>query len=184
MDLDTLLQERKEENEKLQTCLTQLEFSRKEAVRTYLGSKECSDKFSETSAFVMLNGFKIGIAQVRELLMEYDEFIPELEKIKINPKVKYDKEPVPSIEGEPTVWSEDFEADPMNFIKAWGIEADIPLNPPPSIKMVRPMPPIIAPGVPLTSASDVPLQAPSATPHSSEQNVPPPNPDVSSGNRV
>ncbi|GAB2297612.1 hypothetical protein Dimus_031704 [Dionaea muscipula] len=46
---------------------------------------------------------KIGLAQVRELLMEDDELILELEKMKINPKVKYEKEPIPSIEGEPTI---------------------------------------------------------------------------------
>ncbi|GAB2266130.1 hypothetical protein Dimus_001153, partial [Dionaea muscipula] len=101
MDLDTSLNVRKEENEKLQMALAQmkekrkimeerlpkqLEFVRKEAVREYLGSEERSAKFNGASAIMLQSGFKIGIAQVWELLMDDDELIPELEKMKINPK--------------------------------------------------------------------------------------------------
>ncbi|GAB2278239.1 hypothetical protein Dimus_012930 [Dionaea muscipula] len=139
MNLDTSMNVRKEENEKLQTVLAQmkekrkiveeclpkqLKFVRKEAVREYLGSEECSAKFNGpttkqcgASAFMLQNGFKIGMAQVWELLMDDDDLIPELEKMKINPKVKYEKKLIPPIEGEPTVWSEDYEVDPMKFIK-------------------------------------------------------------------
>ncbi|GAB2268256.1 hypothetical protein Dimus_003232 [Dionaea muscipula] len=59
MNLDTSLNERKRESEKLQMALTQME---------------------------------------------------------LNPKVKYEKEPIPSIEGETSVRPEAYEADPMNFI--------------------------------------------------------------------
>ncbi|GAB2299582.1 hypothetical protein Dimus_033645, partial [Dionaea muscipula] len=86
---------------------------------------------------------RIGIAQVRELLMDDDELVPELEKMKINPNVRYEKELIPSIEGEPTIWSEDYEADSMKFIKEWGIEADVSTDPPCPVKMVHPAPPIV-----------------------------------------
>ncbi|GAB2297832.1 hypothetical protein Dimus_031918 [Dionaea muscipula] len=102
MDLQTCLEEKKIEREKIQTRLAQikekikvveerlpkqLEFARKEAVRKYLGSEGCSDKFSDVSTFVMLNGFKIGIDQVRELQNDDDELIAVLEKLQINPDV-------------------------------------------------------------------------------------------------
>ncbi|GAB2302827.1 hypothetical protein Dimus_036822 [Dionaea muscipula] len=76
----------------------QLDYARKEAIREFLSSEECSSKFND------------------------DELIPELEKIELNPKVKYEKEPIPPIEGESSVWSEAYEADPMKFIKELGIE--------------------------------------------------------------
>ncbi|GAB2297834.1 hypothetical protein Dimus_031920 [Dionaea muscipula] len=110
----------------------------------------------------------IGIALVRELLNDDDELILVLEKLQINPKVRYKKEPIPSIKGEPTVWVEDFEADPMNFIKAWGIEADVLLNPPCPVKMVLLTPPITASEAPSTSTSDAPPLVPTTTPHNSK----------------
>ncbi|GAB2281225.1 hypothetical protein Dimus_015831 [Dionaea muscipula] len=145
----------------------QLKFSRKEAVKEYLSSKECGTKFNVASATVLQNGFKIGIAQVRELLMDDDELVPELEKIKINPKVKYEKELIPSIEGDPIVWSEDYEADPMRFINEWGIEVEVELDPPCPAKVVRPKLPI--------SASE----SPSTDPPLLGSNVRPPHPEVS-----
>ncbi|GAB2302205.1 hypothetical protein Dimus_036222 [Dionaea muscipula] len=87
-----------------------------------------------------------------------------VEKMKINPKVNYEKEPIPSIEGEPTVWSEDYEADPLKFIKEWVIEADVPFDPPCPVKVIRPTPPITASEAPSMSASDVPSQVPTTTP--------------------
>ncbi|GAB2272788.1 hypothetical protein Dimus_007607, partial [Dionaea muscipula] len=71
--------------------------------------------------------------------------IPELERMEINPNVKYKKEPIPPIEGKPYVWSEAYEADPMKFIKEWGIEADFSINAPCPVKVVHPTPPITAP---------------------------------------
>ncbi|GAB2270894.1 hypothetical protein Dimus_005757 [Dionaea muscipula] len=152
----------------------QLDYAKKEAVREYVGSEECSAKFNGAFAFVLQNGFKIRITQVRELLMEDDELIPELEKMKINPKVKYEKEAIPSIESEPAVWSETYEAVPMKFIKEWGIEADISMDTPCPVKVVRPAPPITAPQALSMSASDVPPQHPMTIPPMSEQNIPPP----------
>ncbi|GAB2286003.1 hypothetical protein Dimus_020426 [Dionaea muscipula] len=146
----------------------QFEYAKKEAVKEYLSSEECSSKFNGVSVFVLRNGFKIGLAQVRELLMEDDELIPELEKMEISPKVKYEKEPIPSIEGEPTVWFENYEANPMKFIKEWGIEANMSIDPPCPIKIVHPAPPIAAPENPSTSIPDVPLQHPSTIPRVSE----------------
>ncbi|GAB2268607.1 hypothetical protein Dimus_003562, partial [Dionaea muscipula] len=86
--------------------------------------------------------------------MDDDELVPELEKMKINPNVQYEKKHIPSIEGEAIVWSEDYEADPMKFIKEWGIEADVSSDAPCPVKMVHPAPPIAAPEAASTSASD------------------------------
>ncbi|GAB2268736.1 hypothetical protein Dimus_003684, partial [Dionaea muscipula] len=112
--------------------------------------------------------------------MDDDELIPEFEKMELNPKVKYEKEPIPSIEGEPSVWSEAYEANPMNFIKEWGIEVDDSIDIPCPVKVVRLTPPIIASQVPSTSESDVPPQGSTTHPSPlSEQNIPHPRPNVS-----
>ncbi|GAB2297674.1 hypothetical protein Dimus_031761 [Dionaea muscipula] len=184
-ELQWTLEKEKDENKKKETKLVashkknQELLKRKMDLDTSLFERKQENKKLQTS--LTQNGFKIGIAQVQELLMDDDELIPELEKMKINPKVKYEKETIPSIGGEPTIWSENYEADPMKYIKEWGIEADVPLDPPCPVKIVRPTPPITAPEAPSTSASDVPSQVPSTDPPLSGQNVPPPHPDISSG---
>ncbi|GAB2276053.1 hypothetical protein Dimus_010795 [Dionaea muscipula] len=116
----------------------------------------------------------------KELLIDDDELIPEIEKKKINPNLKYEKEPIPSIEGEPSVWSEAYEADPMKFIKECGIEADVYMDIPCPVKVVRPTPPITAPQAPSTS---VPSQNPTVHPSPlSDQSIRPPHPNASSEN--
>ncbi|GAB2292880.1 hypothetical protein Dimus_027108 [Dionaea muscipula] len=87
------------------------------------------------------------------------------ELMELNPKVKYEKEHIPLIEGEPSVWSEAYEEDPMKFFKEWGIEADVSMDIPCPVKVVHQTPPFIASQAPSTSALDVPPQDP--TPHPS-----------------
>ncbi|GAB2276125.1 hypothetical protein Dimus_010864 [Dionaea muscipula] len=89
----------------------------KEAVREFLGSDEFETKVGRLQGIDLLNGFRMGIAQVRDLLEDDDELIPKLEKLKFNPNVEFKKEPTSKIVGEPNVWSKDFETDPMKFIK-------------------------------------------------------------------
>ncbi|GAB2275980.1 hypothetical protein Dimus_010723 [Dionaea muscipula] len=192
MNLDTFLNERKRESEKLQMALAQmkekriiveecvpkqLDFCRKEAVMEFLSSEECSSKFNDASGSVLHIGFKIGIAQVRR--MDDDELIPELEKMELNPKVKCDKELIPPIECEPSVWFEAYEADPMKFIKEWGIKADVSIDISKPVKVVR-LTPITASQAPSTFQSDVPPQDRTTHPSPlSEQNIPPPQPNIS-----
>ncbi|GAB2283793.1 hypothetical protein Dimus_018282 [Dionaea muscipula] len=83
--------------------------------------------------------FRMGIAQVREILEDDDELIPELEKIKLDLDVKFKKELIPSIvDGEPTVWLEEFNTDPMKFIHEWGIEMEGPFADPEPLAVVHP----------------------------------------------
>ncbi|GAB2279146.1 hypothetical protein Dimus_013801 [Dionaea muscipula] len=104
--------------------------------------------------------------------------------MEINPNVKYEKEPNPAIKGEHTVWFEDYEADLMKFIKEWGIEANVPIDAPYPVKMVRPTLSITAPEVPSTSVPEVPLQHPTTIPPVSNQKITFPQPDAVSSGKV
>ncbi|GAB2295386.1 hypothetical protein Dimus_029559 [Dionaea muscipula] len=48
----------------------------------------------------------------------------------LNSNVKFKKEPILEIVGEPTVWSEDYEMDPLKFIREWGAEMEGPFENP------------------------------------------------------
>ncbi|GAB2273692.1 hypothetical protein Dimus_008473 [Dionaea muscipula] len=156
----------------------QLDFAKREAVREFLSSEEWNAKFNGASVSVLWNGFKIGIAEVRELLMDDEELIPKLEKIEMNLNIKYEKELIPTIEGEPSISSEVYEADPMKFIKEWEIDANVSINAPRPMAVRPPVPPIAASQAPSTSTTNVPSQDPAANPPPmSEQNIPPPSTD-------
>ncbi|GAB2285979.1 hypothetical protein Dimus_020404, partial [Dionaea muscipula] len=77
-----------------------------------------------------------------------------------------------------------YEADPMKFIKEWGIEADVSTNPPCPVKVVHPAPPIAAPEIPSTSIPDVHLQHPLIVPPMSYQKILFPHPNPVSSEKV
>ncbi|GAB2275911.1 hypothetical protein Dimus_010658 [Dionaea muscipula] len=161
MDLESSLDLKNRENEKMQTTLgaarlvfaqmkekrnmiearlsKQMEYATKEAIRNFMRSEQFKKMVSRLLGPVLLNGFKTRIAQVREMLEDDDELVVELEKMVLDPDVNFKKEPIPKIvDGESTVWSEEYEMDPMKFIKEWGPEMEGLFENPEPIVVVHP----------------------------------------------
>ncbi|GAB2281132.1 hypothetical protein Dimus_015737, partial [Dionaea muscipula] len=125
----------------------QLDYMTKEAQRTYL------------------NGWRLGLAQVRRMLDDDDPLIPELDQLEINIKVPFQQEKIKKIEKKPAEWTEAYDAGVFTTIEEWGKEIEEMFPMPPTSEMSN-----LALHTPTTpkapSTSDAPLL-------SSELNAPP-----------
>ncbi|GAB2295190.1 hypothetical protein Dimus_029365 [Dionaea muscipula] len=115
------LAQMKEKREMLKLRLPhQMEYAKKEAIRGFTSSKKFKKMVGSLMGLVLINGFRTGVAQVREMLDDDNELVDELEGIELDPNVEFNADPIPKIvNDEPTVWSGEYDADPMMFMKEW-----------------------------------------------------------------
>ncbi|GAB2276030.1 hypothetical protein Dimus_010772 [Dionaea muscipula] len=110
----------------------------------------------------------MGIAKVKDLLEDDDEWMDELKDIQLDPDVEFEKEPTPTVLNmDPTVWSEEYDVDPMMFLKEWGEELGGPSATTEPIVVILPT---SISQIPSTSDMDTP---PSILPHTSDHVSPP-----------
>ncbi|GAB2273201.1 hypothetical protein Dimus_008004, partial [Dionaea muscipula] len=56
--------------------------------------------------------------------------------MEVDKKVEFKRETILKIERTPTIWSEEYEVDPLKLIKDWGPEAEVDLETPRLISVV------------------------------------------------
>ncbi|GAB2278285.1 hypothetical protein Dimus_012973 [Dionaea muscipula] len=81
----------------------QIEYARKVAIRQYMSSDEFKKMIGRLTGPFLINGFRMGTTQVREMLEDDDELVEELEEIQFDPDVKIKVERIPKVvNDEPT----------------------------------------------------------------------------------
>ncbi|GAB2281368.1 hypothetical protein Dimus_015964 [Dionaea muscipula] len=98
----------------------QVDYMMKEAQREHLESDEFKGMFNGTSALILRNRSRLGVAQVRRMLQEDDPLIPELDKMEIDVKTPFSQEKIPKIEKKPAEWTEAYDVGALTFIEDWG----------------------------------------------------------------
>ncbi|GAB2268366.1 hypothetical protein Dimus_038713 [Dionaea muscipula] len=148
----------------------QMEFAKNEAIRLFLESDDYKKEATALYKAVVENGFELCKSHVRALLEDDDELIPELEGLRPVPVKGFTPNELPNLQREPTLWTEDFPADPMEVLSDLGKELvvlsfDIP--PPLTFNVSSPLPQI--------SSSTTPQDPqPTSAPSSVEPTPPPP----------
>ncbi|GAB2289819.1 hypothetical protein Dimus_038067 [Dionaea muscipula] len=116
----------------------QMDYARKEAVRLFLQSEEYEKDASDLYAVVVNNTFNLCKAQVRTLLEDDDELITDVENLQPAPIKGFVPKTLPDIRRQPTLWTEDFPADPMEFVSELKKDLVVPPEVPPPVTYTIP----------------------------------------------
>ncbi|GAB2284188.1 hypothetical protein Dimus_039654 [Dionaea muscipula] len=111
----------------------QMEYAKKEVVRLFLQSEEYEKDASDLYAVVVNNAFNLCKAQVRTLLEDDDELITDLENLQPAPIKGFVPKALPDIRRQPTLWAEDYSADPMEALSELKKDLVVPPEIPPPI---------------------------------------------------
>ncbi|GAB2281721.1 hypothetical protein Dimus_016290 [Dionaea muscipula] len=116
----------------------QLDFAKKEVVRMFLQSEEFEKDASELYAVVVNNTFNLCKAQVRTLLDEDDELITDIENLQPALIKGFVPKALPDIKRHPTLWTEDFSTDPLEFVSELKKDLAVPPEVPPPVSYTIP----------------------------------------------
>ncbi|GAB2285412.1 hypothetical protein Dimus_019865 [Dionaea muscipula] len=122
--LQKTMEEMKNRRRKLEDLLPQqLEFLKRKTIREFVGSGDLIKMVSPLMIHCIIDGFKMGLAECRQMLKRAGKTIQCLKNVEFNPHVDYEPRPTPSpIILDPIVWNTDNPSNPRVYVKKWGQE--------------------------------------------------------------